>query len=543
MYTQRRTVLRNVNLIAPLMPILIISLISLMPCSARGQTARLADAPSCVITPENSSDVELLFTLTEHTDGVWNAVFSPDGSLLATCAQDQLVLVREVDNLTAVTELSGHFGWVLGLAFSPDGQLLASAGTDGFSGSLPGYIRLWDLTTDTQVDVLAGHAAGTWSLDFQESSGILVSGGRDMTVRLWDPSTGDLLNTLTGHTGIVLSVDFNPYQDLVASSGTDNSVRIWNSQTGESVFVLTGHTNNVGFVKFSPDGTRLASSADDGTVRMWDVATGEELWVRPAGQSWVNGVNFSPNGDLLLTCGHDGSVALRDTADGAQLMRFDEHTAPVLRGGFNPAGTMFATASWDNTVRIWGIKTGVDSTTRTPLAPDADDNVNINTYLLGCRDVQTVTLHYDSGSGYQALSMFDDGLHDDGLAGDLIYGASLPPSLPAATVRYYVSVTDDDGLLTYDPPDAPVGYYEYTVNCCGGYTGGYTGNTNCSADGLRTLSDITKLIDRVYISKSALCCEENGNTNGDPGGAITLSDITVLIDHVFVSKTETAPRQ
>ncbi len=71
--------------------------------------------------------------------------------------------------------------------------------------------------------------------------------------------------------------------------------------------------------------------------------------------------------------------------------------------------------------------------------------------------------------------------------------------------------------------------------CCGLYTDGITGNTNCSEDGKFTLSDITKLIDHVYISKDPLCCMANGNTNGSEDCKITLSDITVLIDAVYIS--------
>jgi hypothetical protein len=79
--------------------------------------------------------------------------------------------------------------------------------------------------------------------------------------------------------------------------------------------------------------------------------------------------------------------------------------------------------------------------------------------------------------------------------------------------------------------------------CCGEYTGGYTGNCNCSTDGLMTLNDITMLIDRVYLSKTPLCCEENGNTNGSPDGKMTLADITTLIDHVYITKRPTAECQ
>ena len=76
--------------------------------------------------------------------------------------------------------------------------------------------------------------------------------------------------------------------------------------------------------------------------------------------------------------------------------------------------------------------------------------------------------------------------------------------------------------------------------CCGQYASGQTGNCNCDTGGLRDLADITRLIDKVYISKIPLCCPENGNTNGDAGGLVNLADITRLIDHVYISKEETA---
>lgn len=316
---------------------------------------------SCRITVENAHTAEPIKTITDHTSGAWNAVFSHEGNLLATCAQDGQVLIHDLSFPDSLIQFIGHTEWVLGLAFSPDDQLLASTGTDGFNGMQPGVIKIWDVATGREVLELPGHDNGSWSLDFQDNTGILASCGKDGLVKLWDPSTGDLIRTLTGHSGWVLSVDFHPAQDLVASSGVDNSIIIWDSQTGEQIHILTGHTNNVGFVKFSPDGSTLASGADDQTVRLWDVTDGTEIWNVSAGQGWINGVNFSPDGELMLTCGHDGSVVLRRTMDGMELIRFTEHTAPVLRGSFNSSGTLFATASWDNTVLVWGVcGTGIE---------------------------------------------------------------------------------------------------------------------------------------------------------------------------------------
>lgn len=77
--------------------------------------------------------------------------------------------------------------------------------------------------------------------------------------------------------------------------------------------------------------------------------------------------------------------------------------------------------------------------------------------------------------------------------------------------------------------------------CCGQFTEGFPGNTNCDEAGKRNLADITKLIDHVYISKLDLCCMENGNVNGDDQGKRNLADITKLIDHVYISKAEVPP--
>lgn len=137
----------------------------------------------------------------------------------------------------------------------------------------------------------------------------------------------------------------------------------------------------------------------------------------------------------------------------------------------------------------------------------------------------------------------------------VLWAAPLPGS---AT---FLDNSDNTGTFDWSTSVADVGHYilyfaasdgEYSDNetvdiwvssgdgCCGTYTGGLAGNTNCDVDGKRNLADITRLIDRVYISKLVLCCTENGNVNGSLDGKLNLADITALIDHVYISKAETA---
>ena len=66
---------------------------------------------------------------------------------------------------------------------------------------------------------------------------------------------------------------------------------------------------------------------------------------------------------------------------------------------------------------------------------------------------------------------------------------------------------------------------------------GFTGNADCSSDEIPDISDITRLIDYLYISHDELCCpkEADVNASGDPEPDIT--DITRLIDYLYISQT------
>ena len=77
-------------------------------------------------------------------------------------------------------------------------------------------------------------------------------------------------------------------------------------------------------------------------------------------------------------------------------------------------------------------------------------------------------------------------------------------------------------------------------DCCGRYTGGETGNTDCDSEGKRTLSDVTTLIASIYVTHNPLCCPTNGNVDGDSEGQLTLNDIMRLIDNIYINHTPCA---
>ena len=95
-------------------------------------------------------DLRLCAVLNGHADDVDMALFSPDGSLIATCALDRCVRIFDRDG-RCLHEMKGHTGNVLALSWAADGRRVVSSGVDG-------TIRVWDVdsgrglhTTDMQV--------------------------------------------------------------------------------------------------------------------------------------------------------------------------------------------------------------------------------------------------------------------------------------------------------------------------------------------------------------------------------------------------------
>jgi hypothetical protein len=62
-----------------------------------------------------------------------------------------------------------------------------------------------------------------------------------------------------------------------------------------------------------------------------------------------------------------------------------------------------------------------------------------------------------------------------------------------------------------------------------------------SPDYLVTMSDLTLLIDHLFITLAALPCDDAANVDLSPDEMITMSDLTVLIDHLFITLAPLPP--
>jgi RNA polymerase sigma factor (sigma-70 family) len=257
---------------------------------------------------------ELAAELKGHTNGVRAAVFSPDGSKLATGAHDATIRIWDTKTWKEIRRLDGHNDSVLALAWSDDGALLASGGVDK-------VIRLWDPITWTVQRELKGHENYICSLALAKGGKLLASSTEaEEVIRLWDPATGRLQRLVGEGKDLrwVNTIAFSPDGKTLASGNGDATIRIWDPATGKELRRWKAHARSVSSLAFAPDGATLATAGSwDSAIRFWDPATGKEKYPSPFGhRGSVHQMWLSPDGRTLTTLGHDQRLIRWDVAAG-----------------------------------------------------------------------------------------------------------------------------------------------------------------------------------------------------------------------------------
>lgn len=308
------------------------------------QTATSTPENPLQITAKTASQVEVLRAIPglEAQDAAW----SPDGELLALARPEGVYLISLADEEDRL--LRGHTDDVATVAFSPDGSKIASGADDN-------TVRIWETTTGAELSVLHGHENNVHSLAFSPDGTQLVSGGADGNIWLWDVVNGSGV-VLGEHSRSVEEVVFSPDGKWVASASSDFLVRVWDVANRTMLIELAGHTYWVYTLAFNPTGTRLASGSTDRTVRIWDIQNGETLDILEPQSSWVTNVKYSPDGSLLAIGGSNGSIRLWDVASDEEIAVLQPQDNPVINKlAFNTDGTLLVSVSPQGDVKIWAL--------------------------------------------------------------------------------------------------------------------------------------------------------------------------------------------
>jgi WD40 repeat protein/DNA-binding SARP family transcriptional activator len=274
-------------------------------------------------------------------------VFSGDGRRLAASSFDGVVRVWDLESQQPIWELSPPDGTTLtfNLEFSPDGSLLAVAplqqGAEGPYGA-----HVWDMTTGTMVANLAGHTSPVADLGFTPDGSRLLTGSGDATVKEYDTGSWELLRTFYGAGDAIIDLQISADGTVVAISGFQMAL-VFDLATFEVTDVLSGHIGTVDGVDLSPDGRLLLTAGVDGSTRLWDIgdeASYELLALPGADRALSAGVAFSPDGNRLAASRGGGSITIWDFPGGREVRTLEGPGDVVDVVTYDPTGQYLVAA-------------------------------------------------------------------------------------------------------------------------------------------------------------------------------------------------------
>ncbi|KJH52858.1 WD domain, G-beta repeat protein, partial [Dictyocaulus viviparus] len=236
-------------------------------------------------------------TVAINNTGDWLALGCGKGSAA------QLV-VWEWQSETYVLKQQAHSERILTAQYSPDGSLLATGAEDGKVTS--NYVKIWNVRTAFCTVTFDEHTSAVTGVCWTQSGKAILSASLDGTVRAHDLKRYRNFRTLVCPEPTQLgSLAVDQSGDIVVAAAKEAfQIFVWSMESGSLLDILSGHRSNIAGI--SMYGNVLASVSWDRTLKMWNIvdSTCETVELMHEGLS----VSFSPCGQLLAVLTIDSNI-------------------------------------------------------------------------------------------------------------------------------------------------------------------------------------------------------------------------------------------
>lgn len=307
------------------------------------------------------------------------------------------------------------------------------------------------------------------------------------------PSSAEATGHTGGNSGMGGDILYRWGNPQTYRAGSDSDQVLFVPHNGQ--WVDAGLPGGGNILVFNNGGDRLYSSADEVVTTVDEnglypqpdsgVPHGptEATWSYVADppedffSAFLSGVQRLPDGNTLICSGRPG-ILFEVTIDSQVVWKYVNpvtDAGPEMQGEFLVRNQVFRCSRYapdypglhgfDLTpgaaMELYPVT--ISGTAHTPAEPTIWDSVIITTTLYADSGLLAAQLYIDTGDGYIMHTLYDDGTHHDGLAGDNLFGAVLSPLPEGVTARYYVHAIDGVGSPTDDPANPPATTYSYRV--------------------------------------------------------------------------------
>lgn len=232
--------------------------------------------------------MRLQCVLAGHGDDVDMAAFSPDDSLIATCALDRVVRIFTLQGL-CIKELHGHTGNIISVIWSSDGERLVSSSVDG-------TVREWDVKSGKELSCHNLDAVRTDTIAFDNAGRILAGDDRGR-IAVIDKSS---ITYQTIHKAGIKKLVYSDKHQILATLSYDRSLVISKLEEDGSLHAVS-HTEIPAVIW-----SRAAAIFDDHKLAVGTFGTRYAMYDWLADQWDIDEVTAGPSINAVVV--HQGSV-------------------------------------------------------------------------------------------------------------------------------------------------------------------------------------------------------------------------------------------
>jgi len=312
--------------------------------------------------------------LARHESGVFGAAVSPDGTRVATAAEDRTARIWSLATGEQLHVLH-HPGDPETIDWSPDGSVIATGCDDD-------VCRLWSPETGTVVLELKDATAAVRFVRFSNDGSRLLVGAYDATMRSYCTQTWTVVDEyrspiqweraacVAGDRVVVGSfggapVFHPPFESrpvpptfgINAVTVADGRVVIGRDDGAVvdllAACVITRHESIVNTVAVSPDRRTVVSADYRGVMLLTTIDSGDARTISVGHGGPINSAVWSADGRFVFTAGYDGHVRTWSRT-GEPLDDWAAHHSPIKSLAWSTAdGGILVAGSSDGTLSAW----------------------------------------------------------------------------------------------------------------------------------------------------------------------------------------------
>ncbi len=168
-----------------------------------------------------------------HTDTIYAAKFSPDGTRIASGGADKYLRTFDIASAQQLRRFEGHTNYVLGVDWKGDGQTIVSAGAEK-------VVKVWEAdTADQKLTIENVFARPVTAIQYIGETDSIITSCGDMLVRMHNATNGGLERNFGEIKAWPHCVACNPDRTTVVAGDAKGGVLVWNGQTGQRIRTIS----------------------------------------------------------------------------------------------------------------------------------------------------------------------------------------------------------------------------------------------------------------------------------------------------------------